>query len=163
MKFKLSAGAEVDVLTEHELRKALKDYAQDWMVEARTGPKSVLWWGSGAVSATGTLSIGGASVDPNAGGRYGPDPSMVWSIKRWNVRGLANGDSLSAFINDAAAQRSIIDTVTGYNRFGSDELVIGGADKLLFTGTGLMTVAGTVITVSGSAWELPRTMLYRLM
>ncbi|SRR6266568_1344899 len=163
MKFKLNAGAEFDILTQDELAKSLKRFAQDWQVEAARGPKVVDWWGSGTVTAAGALTIGGATMDP-ASGHMGPDPSMIWSVKRWNVQSLVgNGDSLHAWVDVANPNRSIIDGVSGYNRFGSDELIVRGGSRILFTGATLATPVGTVVTVAGSAWELPATMMYRLM
>lgn len=162
MKVRLTAGAELDLLNRHELQAELAKFRQEWRDEAHIGPKIVLWYGAGVITAAGTLVIGGASVDPSAGGRYGPDPGMVWEVHRSNVRGLTGNDGLSLFINDPSYVRSVRDNMAGYSSFGSKELIVNGGDRLMFSGTGLTTPAGTTVTVSGSAWELPRTQLYRL-
>jgi hypothetical protein len=163
VKFKFNAGAEFDVLTQKELEHSLKAFGRDWMVELAKGPRTINFFGSGVISAAGTLSMGGESADPSTG-RWGPDQGMVWAIKRWNVRGLTDThDTLSAWNTVNTAGRSIIDGITGYNRFGSDELVLRGGESLMFTGTGLATAAATKIYVSGAAWELPVTLMYKLM
>jgi hypothetical protein len=161
MKFKLTAGAELDLLTQAELDKALKNFARDWQVAAAAGPKSVDWWGTGTVDAAGGLTIGGDTANP-VSGRFGPDVSMIWSVKRCNVRGLTGADALSLYVGEATPQRSVKDGISAYERFGSNELVLRGGRKLLFVGTGLTTAANTVITISGSAWELPQIMMYQL-
>lgn len=158
-KFKLQAGMDLDLFTQKEMDDSLKRFSRDWMVEAAKGPRHVRWSARGTIAA-GILRIGGndATVDS---GRLGPEAGMVWSVKRWNVQGLNVADTLHAYVNSDSPWNSIIDGITGYNRFGSDELVIMGNDRLLFTGTAL--VATGDIFVSGSAWELPATLMYRLL
>jgi hypothetical protein len=161
MKFKLSAGGEIDILTRRELSETLREVARDWQVEASRGPRPIRWWGMGTVDSAGALSMGGEGADMATSGRWGPDPGFVWAVKRWNLRNIEDGKTISAWINDNNDSRSIRDGLTGYNDFGSDELVLLSADRLLFTGSGM--TAGRVITVAGGAWELPATMMYRLM
>lgn len=160
MKFKFNAGAELDLLTKNEVEDALKAAARDWMVEARRGPKLIDWWGQGVVAADGTLSMGGEAAGADSG-RWGPDVGLLWSVRRWNVRGLTGAEKLSAWIDVPTPQRSVIDGVTGSNVWGSDALVLRGGSRLLFTGTGL--TVGEVITVGGMAWELPAAMMYKLL
>jgi hypothetical protein len=161
MEFKLEAGAKLDVVSEKELRQALKDFGQDWMVQASTGPRHVLWSGTGTVDTAGNISMGGEATDADKGGRWGPAANMIWSVKRWNAQNLEANKTLSAWINGATFNRTIIDAITGYNSFTSDVLILNSSQRLLFTGTGM--TAGRIITIAGSAWELPASMMYRLM
>lgn len=160
-KFKMSAGAEFDILNKDELDASIGKLLEDWKVEAARGPKHVRFSGNATVAADNTLNIGG-SANPLSG-RLGPDQSFVWSVKRWAIRGLYAGDSLSAYINNASPSALIKDGVTAYDRFGSDELVLVGGDLLLWSGAEMLTPVGTTVFVSGAAWELPATLTYRLL
>lgn len=164
MKFKMSAGAEFDVLTQHELDKSLQQLMLDWRREVERGPKHIRFSANGVVTDNGALTIGGDTQSETTG-RLGPEQSMVWSVKRWAITGLAvnGGDSLTAYINTDQPNTLIKGDVTGYDRFGSDELVLNGGDRLLFVGSELIATAGTRVFLSGAAWELPATLAYRLL
>lgn len=162
-KIKLQAGAELDLLNKDELRHEMGRFLADWMVEAARGPRSVRFSALGAVTSAGTLTLGG-NTSTLTSGRLGPDESMVWSVKRWCISGLVgNGDTLSAYVNNDGPNSLIMSGVSGFNNFGSDSLVLQGGDRLLFTGAELLTAAGTQVGVSGQAWELPATLMWRLL
>lgn len=84
---------------------------------------------------------------------------MVWSVKRLTVSALGNGKSVDIYIN--GINHLVVPGATGYNHFGSDEFVLLPGDKILVQGSGL--TVGATIRITGSAWELPVTMMYRLL
>lgn len=161
MQVTLKAGATLDMLTQHEMRQTLKEISADWMRQASEGPRHILWSGQGTVDGGGLLSMGGTSADAEASGKWGPPLNMIWVVKRWNVQNLEAGKTVSAWINNASPNRSIMDGITGFNVLTSDCVVLTSAMRLLFTGSTM--AASRVITVSGSAFELPASMMYRLL
>jgi len=162
-KVKLSAGNELDILNKDELSHALEAFRLDWQVEATIGPKVVRFGSNAVVTAAGGLSLGGNGASL-VSGRLGPAQSMVWSVKRVAVTGLKTpGDSLALYVNTDQPGNLVHPSVTGYLPFGSDQLVLMPDDTLLFTGAALLAPAGSQIYVSGQAWELPVTMMYRLL
>lgn len=160
-KIRLSAGAEFDVLNQDELERTMTRVLRDWQLEAARGPKHVRFSAMATITSGGTVELGGNTTSLTSG-KLGPDPSMVWSVKRWCVSGLVfEGDELSAYINNAAPNTLVKQHVTGYDHFGSDSLVIMGGDALLFTGAGLISTGN--VFVSGAAWELPASLAYQLL
>ena len=164
MKVRLTAGAELDLLTEGEARNAFHAALTDWRVELARGPKHVRFSGNGLIDANGAVTIGGDTQSESTG-RLGPEQSLVWSVKRWTVSGLAvnGGDSLTAYINTDQPNTLIKGGITGYDHFGSDSLVLSGGDRLLFVGSSLIAAAGTRVFISGAAWELPASLAYQLL
>jgi hypothetical protein len=162
---KVQFGSQsVDVLTAGEVDDVIGKHVRimrDWIVEAGRGPKPVRWTCSAPIDTNGNVSIGSGVA---GSGRSGPDPSLVWSVKRITITGFTvDGDTLDCYFDAATPGRLVQASLPATLRIGSDELVVQGPEALLFVGTGLATPAGTVITVSGSAWELPSTLTYRLL
>lgn len=154
MKFKITAGAEIDVLTKPELDSVLRSWGEEFVRGRRYRKLSA----SGTVTAAGTVSIGGE----DASGAMGPDAGFVWSVKRLIVSGFANGNLLTLWINEASPSTLIESGITGTTvdptraqalRWGSNQLVMEAGERLLITGTGLS--AGAIITVTGQTLEAP--------
>lgn len=162
MKFKLQAGADLELLTKEEVRDVVHGVMQDWVQQAMIGPKMVEVYAQGTVTSAGALTIGGESADLTAG-NLGPQNGMLWSVKWTNVYGLQGADTLAMYKGPAVPSRLVRTDVAGYQRYGSDELVVRGGTNLQFAGTGLATPAGTVVVITGHVWELPQTMMYKLL
>lgn len=162
MKAKLQAGVELDILSPEEFRDGMRGAFQDWVTQSMIGPKRIDIFGVGTVDSAGNLAIGGENADLNQG-NMGPDNGMVWSIKWLSTSGLKAGDTLSIYRGSNTASRFVRSDLSGYQSYGSDQLVLRGGIRLLITGATLATPANTVVTVTGQAWELPQTMLYRLL
>lgn len=162
MKVKLQAGADLELLTKDEVRSVMQDFLQDWVQQSMIGPKRIEIYAQGTVASDGSLTIGGESADLTSG-NLGPQNAMVWAIKWLNASGLQVPDQLSLYRGPAVASRLVRADISGYTRYGSDELVIRGGSDMQFTGTALATPANTVVVITGQAWEMPATMLYRLL
>jgi hypothetical protein len=161
VEFEIKAGGKLDLLTQREAHAAFKGALKDWMVEAYKGARPVKFAGAGTI-ANGAVQIGGSDGIGATTSNLGPAAGMVWSVKRLAVRGISSGsETLSLYTNTASPFDLVRDGVTGFERFGSDELILIGPEKLLFAGTNLVST-GTV-TVSGQAMELPIGMLWKLV
>lgn len=140
MKFKLHAGAELDLLTKDELKSAL----QDWAAELRRGVKFPRRVAQGTVTAAGTFSL--APKD------FGPQGSFLWGLRRVSFRGLASTETVQIFINGAA----FVGTFTAPGppmNFSTGAVVLNSQELLTFSGTGL-TVAEQV-TIDIQSIEVP--------
>lgn len=155
MKFKIAAGAEIDLLTKPELDAALRSWGEEYIRGRRYRKINA----QGTVAADGTVSIGGAS-DP--AGMMGPDEGFVWSVKRLIFSGIADGKFLDLWLNEPSASTLVESGITGTTldptrtqavRWGSNQLVLQAGERLLVTGSSL--TAGATITVSGQTMEAP--------
>lgn len=81
MKFKIQAGAELDLLTKSELGEALADWAAEIARGVRFRSISAR-----ATVAGGVWTIGGANPD-NRSDTLGPAPGMIWAVNRLAVSG----------------------------------------------------------------------------
>jgi len=90
----------------------------------------------------------------------GPAAGFLWIVKRVALIGVTAGDAYSLFKNDNAPSTCVKPTLADYNDFGGNNLVLYPGDKLLVTNKGALSGAG-VITVTGSAREMPIAMAWR--
>jgi hypothetical protein len=158
VKFKLTAGAELDLPNQDEMRSAISGALRDWSVEAAKGPDPILWSGAGVVNMAGDLYIGGAT---SAEDRMGPEASLAWIVTRFNVSGLAAGETVSAYINTDSPRWSILGGISGYAEFQCPTLVLKPNQRIYVVGHGL--TGGEAVYVSGAALQLPVTQLYKLL
>lgn len=159
-KFKISAGAEVDVLTEKELSQALDRLSADWMAEVTRGFKYRRFLGMGTIAA-GAVLVDESSPD----NILGPGPSLIWAVNSLVVSGLAVNDSVDVLINggDPVASFTRAAGSGTYVRaaFGQTDLVLNSNDTLSLTGAALTAVGQ--IKLFGRCTELPRTLAYKLV
>lgn len=152
---KIAAGNDIETLSRDELDDALTKFAVSWRREQLRGFTTRRISRQGTADAAGAIRIGGAD-SPTEG--LGPAEGMVWSVTRLGYTNAAgtpvvalslNGDQPSDFV------RALTADVNGnhYAEYGSNALLLDSGDVLLITGTGI--TAGTVVTVSGAAVEVP--------
>jgi hypothetical protein len=164
VKVKIGAGAEIDTLTKSELVDALKS----WHVELFKGARPILFDAQGTITGN-ALTVGGSSGGQPSSGRMGPEAGHVWALARVTQTGLALAtDPTALFVGDNEPSRLVFPnftgnaTATGYKSFGKGECVLMPTQKLLLASTGAIGSTG-VVTVAGSAWELPIGMLWQLV
>lgn len=155
MKFKIAAGAEIDLLTRGEMSEVLRNWGEEWIRGRRYRKVN----GVGTVDGAGGLSIGGAG---DASGELGPDEGFVWSVKRLIISGLSDGDVVTLFANEPSASTLIESGITSTTadptrtqalRWGSNQVVLQAGERLLLTGASL--TSGAVVTVAGQTMEAP--------
>ena len=156
-KFKISAGAEVDLLTASEVRDALKEFRTNWTAEFSRGRRSRRFSAQGTVTAAGDLVIGGSGVPD-----FGPEQGMVWSVRRLAITGFADDtDVVGVFVNDASPSQSVEpglmiadNALDGLSvRWSNRQLVLQSGETLLVAGASL--TAASIWTVAGQTDELP--------
>lgn len=158
-KFRVTAGAELDVLTQDELDKSLESYG-DRLERARVRGiryrRLPLLQGA---AAGGVLTLGQNAPT------IGPDSGFAWSLRRLVVTGLTAGttpDLVNLYRNGSGEQPvwQFNGNNFGYT-FGRLEIVVLGGETLVLQSAGTFAAAGT-ITLSGELVELPAEMLGKL-
>lgn len=157
MRVKIQAGAELDMLNESELRKALAEFGASWRAEAAMGIKFPRFTVQGTIVG-GSLDIGGEAT---TGDLLGPDPGFVWDVRRVRITGLNTADVVSMYINDPNPSQLVADTsdVTKRLFLFSEHVILTPGDALRFVGTGL--VATGPVTISGQVREAPVSLAWR--
>lgn len=161
MKFKLAAGAELDLLTRDELREELSS-AGAWRKEIARAAKFPTFSATTNV-AGGVWSVGPGTAD-NQAQKLGPEPGFVWSIMRVvvNGNGIVYGTDLwNLFIGDPSPSKFVL-RANDFQQFNVGALIISGGDQLYASGVGT-GVAGTDVALTGQAIELPVQLAWRLM
>lgn len=160
-KFRLSAGAELDMLTKDELDDSLQSqWDREWTARGR-GIKYVrLPVLTGTL--TGTYPTSTTSLDNTCG----PDQGYAWAIRRVAAAGLGTSDQLYIFRNSVRAATLLTVLVgTGTNadvELSGVQMVLMPGDKLIAAPGATFTASGT-ITVSGEAVEVPAELLWKLV
>lgn len=159
MKVKLTANAELDLLTQQELGQELEAAAKAWRKELSRGVRFVKF------SAQTNVATGVWTILPEAGdNRLGPAEGFVWSVTRLSVAG--NGftigtDAFHVYVSEVTPSKL---AARGSNPIFFDPavLVLMGGEDLAFSGAGT-NVAGTDVHVSGQAIELPAQLAWQLL
>jgi hypothetical protein len=155
MKFKIQAGAEVDIISEPEMRRIFAD----WMVEIGRGVK--FRKAGGQVQ----LSAGTWRVDSTTKIEAGPQPGFLWSVTRVAVLGggyVPGTDSFSIFNGDPSNLTAVSSAVSRSLGFGIGEMVIQPGDVVGMTGVGT-GVNGTDINVTLLVAEVPIQLAWQLL
>lgn len=163
MKAKLQAGVELDLLTQTELREELQAAAA-WRTEIARGVRWRKFSAQGNV-ATGVWTIGGAATPNNDKDQMGPQDGFVWSVTRVAVSGngfVAGTDLFSVFVDENTPSKLVTSGLTRWQPYDVGTLVLNGGEQLLLTGAGT-GLAGTDVTVSGQAIELPVQLAWRMV
>lgn len=154
MKFKLTGGAELDLLTKAEVAEVLAG----WMAEVSRGIKFRKFSASGVVNA-GTFAVGVNSAE-----HMGPSAGMVWSVTRIAVSGsglVLGTDLWGAYANAASAASLIEGGLLRGRTWDPAVTVLNPNDTLVVAG--VATGAGTDVTVSGAAIEIPVQLAWQLL
>lgn len=156
-KFKLSAGAEMDVITKKEMAEVMDTMTRTWMAEVTRGIKHRRFQARASITG-GAVTIG-SSVDND----LGPANGLYWAVKAVSVTGLAVNDEVQISVNSDPVCSLVRSTGGGLVTragFGENELILGPSDTLVASGTGL-TATGQV-ALFGRCAEVPRNLLYKL-
>lgn len=157
MRVKLEAGAQLDLITAEEVRNTL----DAWYSEIMRGV-TFRYIGGQTNQAAGVFSIGGASDSEDV---LGPRAGFMWAVTRLAVSG--NGfnpaaDTFTVYINDQSPSKLVVQNIVRQQLFDMGVLVLTAKDRLLVTGpaTG---AAGTDVTLSGAAIEVPVQLAWKLL
>jgi hypothetical protein len=150
-KQKLTANAELDLLTSGEVRDVLKS----WANELTRGARLRRWSIQGTTDGTGNLLMGGNND--------GPEEGMMWAVTRLSV---APGPTLAAsglvvYANDNVSPSAVLISKLINDQFPGDHgCVLAGGDSLRIAGVGI--TAGAQVTVTMSIKEVPALMGWSL-
>ena len=163
MKFTIHAGAEMETLTQGELSEELTAALSAWRAELGRGAK---WrkFSARADVAAGVWTIGGASAPNNDKYATGPQPGFTWAVTRVAVAGngvIAGTDLWSVYVDDVTPSRLVTSGHTRFQTYDVGVLVLNGGEQLTLNGVG--TGAGTDVTVSGQAVEIPEQLAWMLL
>lgn len=156
-KFKIQAGAEIDLISKKEMEEALKSLAS-WMVEASIGARYTRVHSTGLIAA-GSMDFGS---EGSAGQILAPPPGFIWDVRRLRITGLDAADVAKIHIGDANPSTLIATSadIAGDCFLWAEQVILYPGDSLRIVGSGL-TATGT-ITAAGMVRELPMSLAWRL-
>lgn len=141
MKQRITAGAEVDLITPDDLRKISREVLQSWKTELARGAKLKRHVMVGDVTG-GNVSFG----DINDG----PADGFTWALTRITVvSGPTLGAAgLSLYVNDTnSAANVLLSNLPVGNTFPGDKGVfIQGSESMRIVGTGISVASQVVVT-----------------
>lgn len=141
MKQRITAGAEVDLITPDDLRKISREVLQSWKTELARGAKLKRHVMVGDVNG-GNVSFG----DINDG----PADGFTWAITRVTVVAgpTLGADGLQLYLNDTNSLANVLlSRIPVGNTFPGDHAVnIKGGDSMRMTGTGISVASQVVVT-----------------
>jgi hypothetical protein len=150
-KSKLTAGAELDLLTAGEVRDVLKS----WSTELTRGARMRRWSMQGNADGAGNLIIGDQ--------RDGPEEGMVWAINRLSVAPgpVLGANGLQVYVNSEQSPSAIIIAKLVTDLFPADhgDVLVAG-DVLRIGGAGI--TANAQVTVTLGIKEVPALMAWSL-
>lgn len=154
-KSKLTAGAELDLLTAGEVKDVLKS----WSNELTRGARLRRWSMQGTVDASGNLAMGDQ--------RDGPEESMLWAVTRLSVwlSGVATpvlaASGLQVYANSESSPSALLISKLLTDHFPGDHgVVLNGGDTLRIVGAGI--TVGAQVTVVLGIKEVPELMAWSL-
>ena len=163
-KVKLSAGAEIDLLSPAEFRDGLASDAELREIAALAGirymPDLQFLIGKAASSA---ISLGVDKGNPFVG----PESGFIWSLSRLVVTGLQSGATPDTVIIQKNTTSTAAPTFWEFDgnhsgaTFGKLQLVLNGGDSLCLINSGTFNSTSTII-LTGSAIEVPAQLAGKL-
>ncbi len=154
----IAPGAVIDTPTAAEMAEHLGKAARQWFAEQARGVTLFRF------DHTDTVS-GSAITIPAAGEQIeGPRAGFVWVVAAVRAQGLATGDVLNIWRNNAKEPRNFLGTVTAAapaTVFSAKSVILKGGEKLIFTGASLMATGD--ITVNGEGLEAGEVDLYKIV
>ena len=152
----IAPHAVVETVTPAELVHHLDRYTENWFTERARGVGLVRPRAIDTVSG-GAVTLPGPNED-----LLGPSLGFVWSLHVLRAFGLATGDSLTVYRNNANPGNFLctLSAAAPVFTFGSKSCFLRGDEKLIITGTGLMATGD--IAVNGEGFECAETDLYKL-
>lgn len=155
-KFKISAGAEIDVVTKDEVREELAHARANWVGEVARGCR----WKRGSMFGT-TDGAGLVTIGENGENALGPGEGFAWLLKRVAVTGydpVAPSTQSLALYQGAANPSAIIVPKLGTYTAEMNELLMP-KDTLVVSGTAAIS---TKVWVTVQVKEVPVSLLWRL-
>lgn len=155
-KFKINAGAEINVLDKDELRGELAHARASWVSEVAKGVrwKRASMWGTS--DGAGLVTIGESGDN-----QLGPGEGFVWRIRRLSISGYdpvaPSLQSLALYQGSANASAIIVPKLGTYNT-QMDEVLMP-KDTLVVAGTAAIS---TKVWVTVQVTEAPVALLWRL-
>jgi hypothetical protein len=159
-RVRLTAGAELDTLNQHELHQTLRAALKEWMVDVAKGATPIRISAHGTAGTTGLATLGGETT--LQGGKLGPDPGFWWAVTRLALRVDSQPGAGSVYLNRRSEQtvvRDITADCNGYVAFGEKELMIAGGETLVVSASSL--TPGSTVYVTGAAIEFPVSLLWK--
>lgn len=144
-KFKIAAGADIELLTQAELEQSLA--ANRVPYQAMTLMRLQVINGS---AAAGALNLGG-----DANPAHTPDTGYVWSLRHLVIAGLTRG-ATPDIVQIFRAQLPIWELNGNQyaQTWGRGEIMINQGETLAYRSVGTFGAAGQ-ITIHGAAWQVP--------
>jgi hypothetical protein len=162
MKTRIKVDAELEMLTQSELREELTAAMQGWRAELGRGVK-FRKFSAQATVVGGFWDVGGMAAS-NQKQTLGPEPGFMWSITRLAVSGGGfdpTSDTWQLF-SDSNQPSKLILLNFGYgDQWEPGVIVLTGPEQLVFAGDG--SGGGTDIHISGAAIEVPVQQAWRLI
>jgi hypothetical protein len=154
--FKITANADIDLLTKEEVAEVLSG----WMAEIARGVRFRNFSGQ-TVLAGGVYTIGLSGQDP-----IGPREGFLWSVVRISVSGAgvaaAGTDLYSVFDSEVSPSKLVASGLTRGKEWNTGGFVLDGGSQLVVSGVGTGT-AGAPVVVAGQAIEIPVQLAWRLL
>lgn len=160
-KFKIAAGAEIDVMSKDEAEHVIQKSRASWVAEIAAGVKFRRFSASSYVRQDASLTIGGPEDPFND---LGPADGFVWDVRRLRITGHAPADTIGVYVGDMSASQLIATTkdVIGSLFTFDKQAILQPGEQLVIGGQALTTGGGTYVTVSGQVRELPVSLAWRL-
>lgn len=157
MKFKIQAGAEIDIPSRKEISDDMNAAFTSWIAEVAQGDRyrRVTMYGT-AAAGTGAITLG-----DTAGQEIVCPPGFVWAVKCLAVPegyDVTTG-TLALSIGSTDASAVVHPDLPLFLSLDANQLVMHGGDKLIVSGT---ATASARVWVTASVRELPASLAWRL-
>lgn len=152
-KFKIHAGAEVDVLSKDELRGELEHARASWLGEVARGIR----WKRASMFGTSD-GAGAITIGENAEAMLSPGEGFVWLVKRLSISSYDPTTQALALYQGAVSGSALIVPKLAAYTVQMDELLMP-KDTLVVSGT---VAATTKIWVTVQVKEAPISLLWRI-
>lgn len=153
-KFKIQAGAEIDVLGKDELRAELDHARSNWVGEVSRGIR----WRRASMSGVSDGVTGVVLFGDRSESMLGPEEGFVWLVKRLSITSYDPTTQALALYQGAASSSAIIVPKLAAYQTQMDELLMPG-DSLVISGT---VAISTKIWATVQVKEAPIALLWRL-
>ena len=155
-KQELKAGAVLETTTPEETRHMLVRGIQDWFQERARGLDA---W---RFEATDTVVSSALTIPGTGDDGIGPQPGFVVMLFALHTSPLNTADTLTVWRNRSNPGRRLAQlTNAAPDVFPGKGIVLRGGEKLIVTGSSLMTTGD--VTVSGEGVICADTDLYKLI
>lgn len=147
-KFKIGAGADIELLTQGELDQSLANEraASRSKYQAVSVIRLPVLFG---IASGGVLAMGGDSGSPV----HSPDQGYVWSVRHISIEGLAAGDVVS-ILRAGRIFWKLAATPPSAETWGRGEFMVNAGETLSYANFGAFASVAQIV-ISGTAWQCP--------